>query len=569
MSAAVASAIHQSVPDIHQVASGILHRKCACGQHTGGAKCPACKGKGVEADAKAASCGTRDLGPGRPIEGQSRRFMESRFGRDFSAVRVHTDPAAQSSAASVNARAYTSGSDIVFGRGEYALQSFEGRHLLAHELTHVLQQRGHLGRQPKAMLSTPGDPAEREADAVADAVMSGTRSIPSSFIASPAPVQRACGEVDIGTPAGCNAEPPTFVAGQKLVKFNFDCDTFAPTEEAGLVAFAGTIAATGPVTIHGYASTDGDATYNQNLSCARALKAKTVLESNGVAPGRITVERHGPTPGPVDERRSTTIEAPIAPAPPPPPPPPAPPVTMTIAGSSELWWFDGETPAGYPVNQALTASAGSLNGTFTWSLVTASPPALLLPVTVVGASGTAILGSLDASAAVNDITVRVDFVGTAGGVGSATRDFTALAPDSLNHLRDVDRANAALGYESEIHYSILDQFGTVLPRFVPLNEEFTAPATAVFPFSNWTRPPACGASGVCTGPFNPADWFDQVTGESDPGAFPSPIGPGLLLSNIPVEQWPGNWRIGSPAIGRGRLVRTVTWQRRIGSARHI
>ena len=66
--------------------------------------------------------------------------MESRFARDFSGVRIHDDPNAASSADAVDARAFTVGNDIAFARGEYAPHSPEGRKLLAHELTHAVQQ---------------------------------------------------------------------------------------------------------------------------------------------------------------------------------------------------------------------------------------------------------------------------------------------------------------------------------------------------------------------------------------------------------------------------------------------
>jgi len=68
--------------------------------------------------------------------------MELRFGHDFSRVRVHDDPTAATSADSLNARAYTVGHNIVFSTGEYAPATAAGRRLLAHELTHVLQQHG-------------------------------------------------------------------------------------------------------------------------------------------------------------------------------------------------------------------------------------------------------------------------------------------------------------------------------------------------------------------------------------------------------------------------------------------
>ncbi len=80
-------------------------------------------------------------GPGRPLAGPARGFFEGRFGRDFSGVRIHDGPGAHASAMAINARAYTSGSDIVFARSEFAPGTRRGDHLLAHELTHVIQQR--------------------------------------------------------------------------------------------------------------------------------------------------------------------------------------------------------------------------------------------------------------------------------------------------------------------------------------------------------------------------------------------------------------------------------------------
>jgi predicted secreted Zn-dependent protease len=79
-------------------------------------------------------------GGGRPLGDDSRADMETRFGHDFSRVRIHDDASAAESAAMVQARAYTLGADIVFARGEYAPGTTEGRRLLAHELTHVVQQ---------------------------------------------------------------------------------------------------------------------------------------------------------------------------------------------------------------------------------------------------------------------------------------------------------------------------------------------------------------------------------------------------------------------------------------------
>ena len=78
--------------------------------------------------------------PGQPLDAETRAFMEPRFGHDFSQVRVHADTKAAESAQSVNALAYTVGRDVVFQSGAYSPSTYAGRQLVAHELTHVVQQ---------------------------------------------------------------------------------------------------------------------------------------------------------------------------------------------------------------------------------------------------------------------------------------------------------------------------------------------------------------------------------------------------------------------------------------------
>lgn len=79
---------------------------------------------------------------GQFLPGTERAFFEPRFGADFSNVRVHTNNRAADTAQSINARAFTSGRDVVFGDGQYSPGTSSGRKLLAHELTHVVQQSG-------------------------------------------------------------------------------------------------------------------------------------------------------------------------------------------------------------------------------------------------------------------------------------------------------------------------------------------------------------------------------------------------------------------------------------------
>ena len=112
---------------------------------------------------------------GTPLPGDVRADMEGRFGTDFGDVRVHNDGAAHDSAKSVNAQAYTVGSNIVFQRDKYDPASDAGKHMIAHELTHVVQQRNGPVDGSDAgggvKISDPSDRFERDAVANADRLM--------------------------------------------------------------------------------------------------------------------------------------------------------------------------------------------------------------------------------------------------------------------------------------------------------------------------------------------------------------------------------------------------------------
>ncbi len=130
-----------------------VQRACACG---GG--CPKCRTEQSDEDGETARLkrvGTSVPAPatappvvdsvlrssGRPLDPETRAFMEPRFDRDFGRVRVHTGPKAGRSAAALAAQAYTVGSHIVFGSNQYVPASDRGRRLIAHELAHVVQQQ--------------------------------------------------------------------------------------------------------------------------------------------------------------------------------------------------------------------------------------------------------------------------------------------------------------------------------------------------------------------------------------------------------------------------------------------
>ncbi len=134
-------------------------------------------------------------GGGQPLPEFVRAFFEPRFGYDFSQVRVHTDPRAAASARAVNALAYTVGRDVVFGSGQYAPRTSAGQRLLAHELTHVLQQTqgdrsslGEIGGSGSPSEKVAGRPVRATADRRLDPNTPVVRDL--SIVRGPARVQR-------------------------------------------------------------------------------------------------------------------------------------------------------------------------------------------------------------------------------------------------------------------------------------------------------------------------------------------------------------------------------------------
>ncbi|TXS00561.1 DUF4157 domain-containing protein [Streptomyces sp. col6] len=149
-------------------------------------------------------------GGGTPLDIETRTDLESRMGADFSDVRIHNDSAAHESAKGVGAHAYTVGNNVVFQRDAYDPSSPQGRTTLAHELTHVIQQRNGPVEGTDApggiRVSDPSDRFEREAVANADRVLSEPAptapAAPAAAAPSAAPaVQRAATEDEDEQPA--------------------------------------------------------------------------------------------------------------------------------------------------------------------------------------------------------------------------------------------------------------------------------------------------------------------------------------------------------------------------------
>jgi hypothetical protein len=106
-------------------------------------------------------------GAGAPLPESERAFFEPRFGQDFGAVRVHSDDRAADAARDLQARAFTHGNDVYFASGHYQPGTDQGRQLMAHELTHPVQQTGGVARKPSLAISRGGEGVQRAKSKVA------------------------------------------------------------------------------------------------------------------------------------------------------------------------------------------------------------------------------------------------------------------------------------------------------------------------------------------------------------------------------------------------------------------
>src|SRR5262245_59509986 len=165
------SQLHHADSQLHRVDTR-LQRACHCG-----AQCPKCQANQPDTEHEGMNVrrsATGEIGPatpppivhealstpGHPLDALTRDFMEPRFGRDLSHVRIHTDRKAAESSRAVNASAYTVGNDVVIGAGAYSPRTLAGQRLLAHELVHTLQQDDstvvHRQSELDIVLNSPG-----------------------------------------------------------------------------------------------------------------------------------------------------------------------------------------------------------------------------------------------------------------------------------------------------------------------------------------------------------------------------------------------------------------------------
>jgi hypothetical protein len=169
-------------------------------------------------------------GNGRPLEEPLRTDMQDRFDTSFGSVRVHTDAASGDASRVLGARAFTTGQDIYFGRGQYRPEAAQGRRLLAHELAHTIQQRGLSAGEQKAMeVAPPDDPVEQRAELAAEAVVRGNRAGPitplggtAAPVAGALVVQRQPAGTPSAGPAKGGAEGGDFAIGLGNLKIKLE-----------------------------------------------------------------------------------------------------------------------------------------------------------------------------------------------------------------------------------------------------------------------------------------------------------------------------------------------------------
>ena len=181
-----APAATKSAPSLSlsRAAQPIVQRQCACGQHsTAGAECEECRKRKGLLQRRALPASQSEVAPaivhevlrspGATLDKPTRSLMESHFRHDFSSVLVHNNLSAAESARAVDAAAFTVGPHVVFGTGQYSPQTLTGQALLAHELTHVIQQgQSPAGGSGNITIGPVNDRFEQEADRIQTAFLS-------------------------------------------------------------------------------------------------------------------------------------------------------------------------------------------------------------------------------------------------------------------------------------------------------------------------------------------------------------------------------------------------------------
>lgn len=290
--------------------------------------------------------------PGRPLDARTRAFMEPRFGRDFTQVRVHTGARAAESARAVRSLAYTAGRNIVFDDGRYAPDDHAGRALLAHELAHVVQQDAS-STTVRRSVATPGaEPGESpQPPGEMPAPPSETPAPATEGPANPKPVPKP---ETCPPPAdmACTAASSTPGNVTDTIVFPADSALLTTRQRAEIDATAAGSLAAGAtrIRVDGYASAEYECAYNWRLSCRRAQAVVAELTtpsdgSAGIPAANIEMFAHGESDeaGPaLAPNRRATISVPM-----PLPEPQPEPAPARNCGPDVTAWLRAQMSANY------------------------------------------------------------------------------------------------------------------------------------------------------------------------------------------------------------------------------
>jgi outer membrane protein OmpA-like peptidoglycan-associated protein len=402
-------------------------------------------------------------GEGRPLPASTRFFFERRMGHDFGAIRIHTGARANQLAKSVKARAFTHSNHLVFREGEYQPDTSPGRHLLAHELTHTIQQRA-------------SSPAGQHASTA-----QRSPEIQACDDAAAPQIQRVC-EVT-PAPAGLGCQEATSSAGTGTnISFGLDSSAISAADQSRLSAIAAAWHAGGGVAIiriDGFASCDGAAANNWRLSCRRAQAVALELEapsdrSPGIPNSNLEVNANGETdqfsPTTLAPNRRVVITSGGA-------PPPGPTCGLTITGPDEVDHYcsayvvpnDAVTCGVFPApNITLSVGGAAAGATLRWSITRGATKA-----SIVGRNDTpsvAIKGDAP-SISQGDVTVQLT-----DGTCTTTHAVTVREPTSM------PAATAASSGPSFVQllvtYTVSDQFGNPMGSNICWDETVTTCANS-------------------------------------------------------------------------------------------
>jgi outer membrane protein OmpA-like peptidoglycan-associated protein len=414
-------------------------------------------------------------GSGQALSLSTRSFFERRLGHNFGDVRVHTDASADELARSVGARAFTHNSHVVFRAGEYTPGESAGRHLLAHELTHTIQQgaspsvEGHasatetsIGRQPEV----PG-------------------------------IQRVCEVTRPPKDLAC-PEALTSTGSGTPILFGLNNTNLTAAARSTLSAIAAAWHAGGGVSvlrIDGFASCEGAAELNWRLSCDRvlAVKAELAALSDG-SPGVPVTHIDGFANGETDQFSATSL----------PPnrravitvggtPPPGPSCSLTIGGPDEVNHYcaayvpsDAPQCDEFPApNITLTVTGAAVGVTPRWSIVRGGASASI--VGAINGASVDIQGDA-ASGSPGDVTVQVT-----DGTCTNTHVLTVRQPSQMT--AEESPTVAPNFVETFVTYTVRDQFGKHMGARICLDETVTLCGTNYDPGSMRFHDKATNPSG--------------------------------------------------------------------------